>query len=282
MFYQRFLDDKDDFVKSPYTGFSGREIYAREVGSRESIESAGWLEHSLNEAGTIPDFAHLVAMVGQVANDMRHAGFQPNVVMIPSDWRYEATITDVPDWQRQSPFKDEAFPEWVGQIDGMHVLIWPHQNAKSVAVMDIGRLISWRETIHTEGTPLRVEIGLPTEADIRKWLSVRDVDERQRREKDLSYAGDLETLRRTKVVGLLYADVLLGIADPAAGAKFAPTGETMGVVYEEGGDTYHLPECETAKAIPADKKRYYVTVGIARAENGLKPCSSCSPDFPPH
>jgi hypothetical protein len=275
MFRIIFYQDKGAFVDQDY---GGQEVYGKELAKRESAESAGWIEYKLRSAATIYNFTDLVPAVQRMASELRKSGFAPNVVLIPRDWRYERQVTDTPRWQRKSPFAEKHLLEWVSKIDDLDVFIWPHINAKSVAVMDLGRLVSWRETNHTEGTPLRVAIDTFSEEQVQDWLNPTDGDERKKREQELKYAGDLDTLRRTNVLVTLTADVQLGIAELAAGVKLVPDPKTMGVAYEEGGNTYHLPECSQAQAIPADKKRYCETSGVARSEKDLKPCQECRPD----
>jgi len=278
MFRISFYQDKGAFIDQDY---GGQEAYGKELAGRESGHSAGWVEDNLTTATPLNSLTDLVPTVRRIAGDLKKSGFAPNVVLIPRDWRYERQVTDIPRWQRKSPFGDKAILEWVGKIDDLDVFIWPHRNAKSVAVMDLGRLVSWRETNHTKGTPLKVAIDILSEQQIQDWLKQPDGDERMRREQDLKYAGDLDTLRRTKVLVTLTADVQIGIAEPAAGAKLVPDPQTTGLVYEDGGKTYHLLECSAVQAIPADKKRYCETSGVARSVKGLQPCHECQPDMWP-
>jgi hypothetical protein len=280
MFRRSDYLEKAAFIESWYADYGGQEVYGEALAERESAQSAAWIEYNLRSAPPIHNFADLVATVQRIAGELRKSGFAPNVVLIPRDWRYERQVTDTPRWQRKSPFVEKHLLEWVGKIDDLDVFFWPHMNATSVAVMDLGRLVSWRETNHTEGTPLRVAIDTPSEQQIQAWLDIPDEEERKQREQDLKYAGNLETLRRTKVLVTLTADVQLGIAEMAAGVKLVSDPQTMGVAYEEGGKTYHLPECSQAQAIPADKKRYYETSAVARSK-GLQPCQKCRPDTSP-
>lgn len=274
MFSWTFCQEKDAFVDQDY---GSQEVCGEALAERESAQSAGWIEFNLRSAATIHNFTDLVPTVQRIAGELRKSGFAANVVLIPRDRRYERQVTDTPRWQRKSPFAEKHLLEWVGKIDDLDVFFWPHIDAKSVAVMDLGRLVSWRETNHTEGTPLRVPIDTPSEQQIQAWLDSPDEEERKKWEQDLKYAGNLETLRRTKVLVTLTADVQLGIAELAAGVKLVPDPKTMGVAYEEGGKTYHLPECSQAQAIPADKKRYCETSAVARSK-ALQPCQECRPD----
>jgi len=271
--------DKEDLIgEGRDTGLA--RICGENIGSRESRYYAWVIENNLVEKGTVVNFGELPARIKNEAVRLQQKGFNPKVVLIPWDHRYEQMLTDIPKWKRKCPLEVDVLPRWVTTFDGMEVFVWPHQDSKYVGIIDIGAFARFKENEDCEGGSLKICFRNLKRDELNGFL-FSEVRQRERREFKRwlrAYEYDMDKVAEMKRIVVIEDKNRLELFDPNAGVKLLPQEKTMGIVYREGKKIYHLPECEIAREIPANERRYFANLGIAKLEKGFQRCDSCHQD----
>jgi hypothetical protein len=277
---QRYVDKEYLIGEGRDTGLA--RIYGENIGGRESCYYAGVMEDNLVEKGTVVNFGELPARIKNEAVRLQQKGFNPKVVLIPWDHRYEQMLTDVPKRKRKCPLEVDVLPRWITTFDGMEVFVWPHMDSKSVGIVDIGAFAKFKENEDGKGSPLKISFRNLKEDELNGFL-LGEVRRRERREFKRwlrAFKYEMNKVAEMNRIVVIEDKNRLELFDPNAGVKLLPQEKTMGIVYREGEKIYHLPECEISREIPANERRYFANLGIAKIEklnNGFQSCDSCHP-----
>ena len=249
-----------------------------DMGRRETLYYAGVMEKKLVEKGTVVNFGELPARIKNEAVRLQQKGFNPKVVLIPWDHRYEQMLTDVPKWKRKCPLEVDVLPRWVTTFDGMEVFVWPHQDSECVGIIDIGAFARFKENEDCEGGSLKICFRNLKRDELNQFLVNEAKGKRREFKRWLhAYEYDMDKVAEMKRIVVIEDKNRLELFDPNAGVKLFPQEKTMGIVYREGKKIYHLPECEIAREIPANERRYFANLGLAKSKKGFQPCDSCHP-----
>ena len=274
---RNILLDKECLVD--ISGHSGLfESCGQHIGSEENVCCAYKIETNMPDNGFIANFDEMADTIKQEAEELRKKGYKPNVVFIPKDNRYGKALTDEPEWERESPINIGPFFRWVTKLDGLDVFEWPHENAKSVAIIDVVNFIAFEQAERYKGSPLKIELRKMDPKEIEK-LEQKTSDNKEQKQ-ILKYCDDsIEKMAETKRILELMADVQVGYVDPEAGIKLLPTVETMGYIYRNGEDVYHRIDCAKAQEIQNEERKYFENIYIARFSRGFKQCDECNPNY---
>jgi hypothetical protein len=273
--YRRLIDKED--LTGGWQDTRLARICGENMGRRETRYYSWSIEKELFEKGTIGNFEELKERIKNESARLRQKGFNPQVVLIPWDYRYERALTDVPRWKRSCPLEGTPIPKWVTSIDGMEVFIWPHQDSECVGIVDIGAFIRFTDNKKRQESFLNIHFRNIEGNELNQFL-VSEASTRERREFKRwlrAFEYDMTKVSEMKRIVAIEDTFRLEIITQSAGAKLFPSEETMGIVYREGEKIYHLPECKLAQQIPVEARRYFRNLGLAKLNKEFKPCENC-------
>lgn len=279
--YLHYVDKEDLVGEGRDTGLA--HICGEDMARWENLRYSGSIEDGLIEKGHIQSFQELEAKIKNEATFLREKGYDPKIILIPRDIRYEKALTNVPHWKRKCPLENGPFPRWVASIDGMEIFVWPHHDSECVGIIDIGAFARFIEREDAHGEPLRISFRNLNEKELHQSL-IGETKQRNRSEfkKWLrTFEYDMGKAAEMRRIVVIENKMILELLDCNAGVKLLPTNEAMGIVYKEGEQVYHLPECKLAQKIPATERRYFRTIGLAKLKqnDGFLPCDECHPDY---
>lgn len=275
---RRFIDKED--LTGEWRDRGLARICGEDIGINETIYYAGAMEDNLVEKEAIRNFGDLTERIKNEAARLRQKGLNPQTVLIPWDYRYEQSLTDVRRWERKCPIEGPPLPRWVSSIDGMEVFVWPHKDSECVAVVDIGAFARFKGVGDESEGPLSIYIRNLTRDELRQFL-VGEAKHSERKEFKRwmrVFEYNMDKVSEMKRIVAIKDKNRLEILDCAAGVKFLPVEKTMGLVYKQDETVYHLPECKAVQEIPPNERRYFCNLGIAKLEEGFQPCDTCHPN----
>lgn len=279
--YLHYVDKEDLTGEGRDTELA--RIYGEDVGRWETLYYSGDIEERLIEKGYVQSFQELKAKIKNETAILREKGFKPQIVFIPWDHRYEKEMTDKPDWKRECPLEGGPFPRWVASMDGMEVFVWPHQDSECVGIIDISAFARFVEREDGQGESLKISFRNLNEKEMHQFLigETRQRDRREFKKWLRTFEYDIRKAAEMKRIVVIEDKMVLELLECGAGVKLLPSEDTMGIVYKDGEQIYHLPECKVAQKIPATERRYFHTIGLAelKQKDGFHPCDECRPNY---
>lgn len=271
---------KEEFIEDWHIGFPGGEGNGDFLGQIETLQFSKWLENNLKEAGVVTSFGELTNLVKENANSMRGESFNPSVVLIPEDRRYQNCFTSTPDWERTSEYARSGLLEWVAEFDGMQIFVWSGCEQECVAILDVDAFFALEEETVSEYAPLEIHLSEMNEEQMKKLLATYKYGE-LKKEFEASDCNEA-TFARTKLDLKVKTNVRLGIVNRSAGAKLALDESKVGVVCDKQKKICHRLDCELVDEINAKDKELYKTAALAERGYGYQSCQKCQPLFGPY
>lgn len=259
-------------------------IYGERACNRENVHFSYLLEQSFNIKEAIGGFDELPDKIRNIAAQLRTKGFNPQTVIIPSDYRYEKVLSDTERLHRRCPLGISPVLRWITTFDNMEVFSWPHIDSECVAVLDIGSYVRFSNSQGDNSRLLDISFRKINSDELNRLLTSK-AKEYGRKEfkkwlRSLDY--DINKVSEIKRVVVIKYNMQLELLNLHAGTKLLPDEEKMGMIYREGEKIYHLPDCNLVQHIPASERRYILNLGLAELKyqkEGYLPCDICHPDY---
>lgn len=275
------VSNKEEFIEDWHVGYGGNEGAGDFLGQVETRNFSCWIEKKLPELGTVNNFTELPSRVKEVADKLRKKGFNPTVVLIPEDHRYQDAFTSTPNWERMSEYMKNDLPEWVAEFDDMQIFIWPRCEQECIAVIDIDKFLTVEEDTISKYAPLEIQLKEISKERVQELLGQKDNSGNKQWQKEFEASGsDINSFAKIKLDLKITANVRLGIVDAGAGAKLTLDKNTMGVVCDKDKKICHTISCPLAKEIAPGNKEMKATAALAWwGRHRFKPCDECQPLF---
>lgn len=271
---------KEMFIEDWHVGFGGHDTYGEFLGDKETWQFSKFIEDSLKEVGVVTSFVELTSLVKENANSMRDESFNPSVVLIPEDHRYQDCFTSTPDWERTSEYARSGLLEWVAEFDGMQVFVWSRWEQACVAIIDVDALFALEEETVSKYAPLEIKLNEINREVMQKLLQ-NNRNEKLKKELEAS-DWDEATFAKTKLDLRLTTNVRLGIVERAAGAKLALDESKVGVVCDKRKKLCHRLDCVSVNEIGPEDKEIYKTAALAVRGYRYQACEKCQPLLGPY
>lgn len=272
--------EKEMFIEDWHVGFGGHDTYGEFLGDKETWQFSKFIEDSLKEVGVVTSFVELTSLVKENANSMRDESFNPSVVLIPEDHRYQDCFTSTPDWERTSEYARSGLLEWVAEFDGMQVFVWSRWEQACVAIIDVDALFALEEETVSKYAPLEIKLNEINREVMQKLLQ-NNRNEKLKKELEAS-DWDEATFAKTKLDLRLTTNVRLGIVERAAGAKLALDESKVGVVCDKRKKLCHRLDCVSVNEIGPENKEIYKTAALAVRGYRYQACEKCRPLLGPY
>jgi len=274
------VSEKEEFIEDWHVGYSGREANGDFLAQVETRNFSCWIEEKLPELGVVNSFTELSSRVKETADKLREEGFNPTVILIPKDHRYQDTFTSTPDWERMSEYMKNDLPEWVAKFDDMQVFIWPRWEQECIAVIDIDKFLTVEEDTISKYAPLEIQLKEISKERMQELLEKKGSSKNKQWQKELEASGcDIDSFAKIKLDLKIIANVRLGIAETGAGAKLRLDKNTIGVVCDNEKMICHTLDCSLVGEITPGNKEMKATAGLAWWGHRFKPCDECQPLF---